>query len=596
MPEVIVVGGGVAGLTVAHELAERGHEVHVFDSRTTWGGKARSQPVPGTGTGGRSDLPGEHGFRFYPRFYRHVIDQMQRTPAAGAPGRNVAQHLQATTESAVAMVDEDTWYRFARRRLDRPHDIWEALQLYFQKLNLSAVDGGFFGLKILQFLSSSDERRQGAYENLAWWDFIEGDRYAPRFQRQMRALPRTMVAMDPRRGSTRTLGTIFIQLLLDFATSEVNNDRTMGGPTSQMWLEPWVAHLRGLGVQFHEGVRCTGLDVANGRISQVHFDDGQARTAGHYVLAVPIDAAQGLITPELAALDPALARLRLADVDRLVEWMVGIQFFLYEDVPLVRGHTFYADSPWALTSISQPQFWRELGLFRQRYGDGQVGGLLSIDISDWDTPGTLVRKRAKDCTPEEIKTEVWAQLKAALNGRDADEQVLTDSLLHSWHLDSDLDYGAGLPPINSSRLLVHPPGSWEIRPEAASRIPNLCLASDYVRTNTNLATMEGACEAGRRAANAILERTGSRAPRAEIWALEEPASLEPWKRLDAELYRRGRPHLFELLGFRSAQAAADLLRRATNLGFSGVDEWMDVFRLAGGVDGLLERFTSPSPR
>ena len=67
--------------------------------------------------------------------------------------------------------------------------------------------------------------------------------------------------------------------------------------------------------------------------------------------------------------------------------MVGIQYFLYEDVPLVRGHTFYPDSPWALTTISQPQFWRDLGLFRTRYGDGEVGGLISVDISDWDTPG-----------------------------------------------------------------------------------------------------------------------------------------------------------------------------------------------------------------
>ena len=99
MPNVTVIGGGVAGLTVAHELAERGFEVHVYEARNAWGGKARSQPVVGSGTGGRRDLPGEHGFRFYPRFYRHLIDQMQRIPVPGSPGRNVEQHLKATTES-----------------------------------------------------------------------------------------------------------------------------------------------------------------------------------------------------------------------------------------------------------------------------------------------------------------------------------------------------------------------------------------------------------------------------------------------------------------------------------------------------------------
>src|SRR5262249_3882871 len=147
-----------------------------------------------------------------------------------------------------------------------------------------------------------------------------------------------------------------------------------------------------------------------------------------------------LITPAMGALDPALDKLRRRDPDTLVSWMTGIQFFLYEDVPLVRGHTYYPDAPWALTSISQPQFWRDMGLFRRRYGAGDVGGLLSVDISDWDTPGAFVGKPAKLCTPEEISREVWEQLKAALNGATIEDHVLVDELLHSWHLDDDMDY------------------------------------------------------------------------------------------------------------------------------------------------------------
>ncbi len=593
MTSVIVIGGGVGGLTAAHELAERGFDVRVYEARPTWGGKARSQPVAGSATGGRMDLPGEHGFRFYPSFYKHVIDLMSRTPVVGAPGRFVDQYLQGTTESAIALIDDDTWYRFSRRRLDKPYEILEALELFFQELDFDTPDIAQFTFKVLQFLTSCGERRLGEYDRMSWWDYLDGDGYSPKFQRQLRAVPRTMVAMDPKQGSARTIGTISMQLILDYASSGNSNDRTMGGPTSEMWLDHWIAHLPSLGVKLHAGSPCLGIEVAGGKISGVRIDQAgvvSTQVADHYVLALPIDVAHTLITPAMGALDPALERLRTCDIDRLVSWMVGIQFFLYEDVPLVRGHTFYPDSPWALTSISQPQFWRDSGLFRRRYGDGSVGGLISVDISDWDVPGTFVPKTAKQCTPAEIAREVWGQLKAASNGHRPDQQVLIDELLHSWHLDSDLDYSAGLPPRNPSRLLVHPPMAWALRPEAASAIPNLVLAADYVRTFTDLASMEGACEAGRRASNEIMDREGTIGRRAKIWPLTELPACDAWKRLDAGLYRRGRPHLFELMGIDKGFAAADLLRRFSAFtGIERVDDYLDEIRLTDVVDRVLTR-------
>src|ERR1700723_2255918 len=65
MPDTVaVLGGGVGGLSAAHELIERGFHVEVYESKPVMGGKARSIPVAGSGTGGRRDLPGEPGFRW----------------------------------------------------------------------------------------------------------------------------------------------------------------------------------------------------------------------------------------------------------------------------------------------------------------------------------------------------------------------------------------------------------------------------------------------------------------------------------------------------------------------------------------------------
>ena len=36
--KVAILGGGVAGLSAAHELAERGFEVHVYERKPVFGG------------------------------------------------------------------------------------------------------------------------------------------------------------------------------------------------------------------------------------------------------------------------------------------------------------------------------------------------------------------------------------------------------------------------------------------------------------------------------------------------------------------------------------------------------------------------------
>jgi uncharacterized protein with NAD-binding domain and iron-sulfur cluster len=70
MPKVIILGGGVAGMSAAHELIERGFDVQVFERKIRLpGGKARSVPVPDKDAGvNYNPLPGEHGFRFFPDF------------------------------------------------------------------------------------------------------------------------------------------------------------------------------------------------------------------------------------------------------------------------------------------------------------------------------------------------------------------------------------------------------------------------------------------------------------------------------------------------------------------------------------------------
>jgi uncharacterized protein with NAD-binding domain and iron-sulfur cluster len=78
---VAVLGGGIAGLTAAQELTERGFDVTVYEANDRVGGKARSMPVDEAA--GDDGLLGEHGFRFFPAYYRNVVETTERPVPSG---------------------------------------------------------------------------------------------------------------------------------------------------------------------------------------------------------------------------------------------------------------------------------------------------------------------------------------------------------------------------------------------------------------------------------------------------------------------------------------------------------------------------------
>jgi uncharacterized protein with NAD-binding domain and iron-sulfur cluster len=241
---------------------------------------------------------------------------------------------------------------------------------------------------------------------------------------------------------------------------------------------------------------------------------------------------------------PSIANLNHLATDA----RVGIQFYLRNDVPIVRGHATYADSAWALTSISHPQFWSDVDL--SRYGDGTVRGILSVDLSDRHTPGKngASTPAFRSMSADEVRSEVWAELKAHLNrpGR----VVLDDANLVDWNLEPDLPLAppSGLAKtLSPEPLRINAADSWRHRPEASTEISNLFLAADYVRTFTDLAGMEGANEAARRATNAILQASGSAEPPCQLWPLQEPAAFAPLRELDKELFDVGGPTPFTTL-------------------------------------------------
>jgi uncharacterized protein with NAD-binding domain and iron-sulfur cluster len=552
--KVVIIGGGIAGMSAAHELVERGFDVEVFERKPIAGGKARSLAAVGPSlrvppsregmaqVGKGAPLPGEHGFRFFPGFYKHVVDTMARIPYEGG---SVRDNLVAAPEAKIASFGRASYLLpagFPRSSGDLKVDVFALVAMLSGQNGIAMSDSLFFATKLWQFVTSCAERRQVEYERINWWDFVEAESRSADYQKYFgNGITRSLVAAKARRASTKTIGDIFAQILFSvLVPGGAAGDRLLNGPTSDVWLNPWLRHLRDHGVVYHTDSEVSAIRVGRGKILSVTVLQGGAirEVAGDFFIgALPIERMAQLITPELSRCDPSFVNLH--ELSEYVEWMNGIQFYLTEETPITRGHAIYIDSPWALTSVSQAQFWN--GIKLSTYADGKVRDILSVDISDWDVQG-LNGKQAQHCSRTEIAREAWEQLKKSLN---VAGPVLEDRHLHAWFLDPDIgeiatgDPSAPRLDTNAEPLLVNYVDTWRLRPESATRIPNFFLASDYVRTFTDLATMEGANEAARRAVNGILRAARSDAEPCTIWNLHEPELFLPLRAYDRVRFRRG---------------------------------------------------------
>lgn len=325
--------------------------------------------------------------------------------------------------------------------------------------------------------------------------------------------------------------------------------------------------------------------------------------ADYFVMALPLEQMAYHVNRSIMMTthDPALERIvRLADY---TDWMAGIQFYLSEESDLGEGHMIFMDSEWALTAIEQVQFWRGVGNVPKA-----VKGIISVDISAWDKRGRFVNKEAFNCIDEEIAREVWEQLKVSVRS-ERGQHMLHDGMLvggkllrgKSFVLDDSIaeltdrrkqgayerarsvrpsvtrarpsDDGA-VPYMYGPRLLfnveplmVNRVGSHALRPDAKTKIENMFLASDYVLTETDLACMEGANEAARRAVNALLDQAHSTRERCDLFEFSLPGGV--FRQLTAFAQAGNPADLFDGAG-RMAAKAADTASKLVNQAFGSV--------------------------
>ncbi len=208
-------------------------------------------------------IVGEHGFRFFPAYYLHLWDTLQRIPIYDANGqrthRTVYDNIVEVTTQAVSTTDNQPSLIFPRRP---PTSLTELLSINEQlrDVGVGASDIEQLGRLILRYLATSAERRTADFELISAYEYFVGldpatghhaHHYSTGVEELLRNMPRVLAAFNSEWGDARTNISTFLQLQLRMS-EENKADGVLNGATATQWFDHWGLELRRLGVTFRQ--------------------------------------------------------------------------------------------------------------------------------------------------------------------------------------------------------------------------------------------------------------------------------------------------------------------------------------------------------
>lgn len=463
---VLVVGGGIAGLSAALELAERGYSVRVREAAPYLGGRlhTRQEKLP-TGT-----FRVEHGLHMWFHQYYNFYDIL---------GRDRLNVLDKYFEDfkEVFFLFEDYKPELLKSEGPYPFNLL-GIVLNSPNMNLLTAAGAAGALPdLLGFNYSSIYRK---YDNITFPDYVRKRMVNKDFYKIIMEPAASVTLNDPQKVSAAEM-LVFTNLYFLGHPRAFHRKVTKVDHGTAV-IDPWAARIRSLGGEIRVSAPVKGLVVENGRAVGCV---GESERYDQVVLACDVPGAQAVLRGSQAKdkqSDEALGTLRDA-VDKM------------RVAPPYRVLRVWFDKPTDpkrpsnQACIETPQFLpiHLVGLFH----------MLEAESAEWAkrTNGSIVEYHLYN-TPDLAglsEEQVWKRI-----------ERLAMKITPELEGAKPLAYSMGSYQ-NFTSLEV---GQASIRPEHDSAravgLSNVGLAGDWIHTSFPSALMERAVSTGRECANQIL--------------------------------------------------------------------------------------------
>jgi zeta-carotene desaturase len=448
--KVVVIGGGLAGLTAAADLVDAGADVLVLEKRPVFGGKVSSWE--------EDEYTVESGLHVFFGCYTELLAMMKRVGAyrnilwkehsilMSLPGGEVRRikfpNVPAPFNGIVAFTSNDllTW----REKLT----------------NMRAL--------VRPWLAPLDKVARWDDRTYAQWHRDHGIA-AGVLTKMWNPIALSMGFLPAEEMSARPMTTVFHHFSRHAYSSRVG---FLDGPPAERLHKPFADYIRERGGELRPGSKVEQLEVAwqGGEpiIAGATLESGEVIEADAFVVAAPLHNARKMM-------------------------------------PKVLRHLDYFDNLWRLKSVPviNVQIWFDRyishtdNLFFTAHAPFSVFADLAITSPLYDrTGGSLVSMAVAPAQP------LWHL---------SDEEIVAiclDALHDLWPQTGKANVVHTSVVKIPNSIYREVPGSDSMRPTQKTPISNLALAGDYTQQDY-MASMEGAVRSGHLAAQALITRVSS---------------------------------------------------------------------------------------
>jgi uncharacterized protein with NAD-binding domain and iron-sulfur cluster len=546
---VLILGGGISGLTAATYLSERGFKVTLVETLSEAGGVARSYRYED------SKVPSSYSWRGWGQFYHNIYDVMKKIPY-----KDGTVYDQLSRPMKFHLLDDKSSPYIVNQKPDEHYYIPYSWRL-------SRHDKIKLGWLFAKGWSSGEARGRGEYAEKNMYEALK-ETLSPIGAKTFAYVHGPFVGSCLNRCSMYHSFNFFQRFFFpggntphwhydkdkdEYWKTEGRTGWSMlNGPTNEVFFNPFVAYLESKGVEFKFNTSVYKLNYDGCKITSVEISDNNGNmstlSADNYILAInPFNTIEILNrTPELLE-DPQLGKFReLTNMPEHRQISYRMIFSEKINFPYKMMGFVLTDSEFNLCFFSEDQVWnKDIYL-----GDG-VRSLWSGTATVDSTPGKLFNKPLKSLRKEEFIAEVHYQMykcktlddmiKCANNGRDLKSFGLIQ--IEVWPEWEFVDESKGITEVKGKfAKWVNETGGLKHQPQIETNIPNLYLAGAHVDVpnGTRLWSMENSALVSRKCSDLI---SGHKT----VILQGDPPGLMPFKELDDTLYELGLPNVLVVI-------------------------------------------------